>query len=128
MPNLNNPKRYIAVDLDGVLAEYDHWTGDIGKPVQPMIDNVKQWLKDGHTVVIFTARVCYDPELYSSESNAHADLNFIATQRHLIEVWCKEHIGIILPITAQKNFLMTDFYDDRAWRVEKNTGYIYEGN
>ena len=121
-------KRYIAVDLDGTLATYDNWKpdGSIGEPIPEMINRVKQWLAEGHKVVIFTARVALDPTFYSAESKSHADSAFVSKQYRIISDWCSRYIGVILPITAQKDVRFTDFYDDRAWRVERNTGRIIE--
>lgn len=115
----------IAVDLDGTLAFYDGWKGEshIGEPVPAMVERVKQWLAEGTTVKIFTARVGISGG-YSLESNRFADKEFADNQVRLIQDWCEKHIGQRLEVTATKDFTMTEFYDDRAWRVEKNTGKI----
>lgn len=49
---------WIGVDLDGTLAKFTEWQedGGIGEPIQPMIDRVKDWLKNGQEVRIMTAR------------------------------------------------------------------------
>ncbi len=46
------------VDFDGTLVKYGKWVSceHIGEPIQPMIDRVKMWLKQGREVQIFTAR------------------------------------------------------------------------
>lgn len=102
---------YIAFDLDGTLAEYDHWRGieHIGAPISPMISHLQQYLKNGHEVRIFTARVSdHNPETIQ-----------------IIERWCVEHIGRVLPITNVKDYGMIRLYDDRAVAVEHNTGRFY---
>lgn len=99
---------WIGVDLDGTLAEYGHWVGveHIGKPIAPMVDRVKEWLKVGIEVRIFTARA------YMDDGTAVA----------AIERWCEEHIGRKLPVTNVKDYGMVELWDDRAVSVEHNTG------
>lgn len=102
-------KGWIGVDLDGTLAHYDTWRGidHIGVPIKPMVDRVKQWLKDGVSVKIFTARV------------AGRDADQV---RAYIDAWCLEHIGQVLPVTNVKDFQMVELWDDRAVQVRCNTG------
>lgn len=105
---------WIGVDLDGTLAHYDGWKGTehIGNPVPKMVSRVKDWLKDGVSVKIFTARVCDgDP----------------ATVR-VIEEWCQMHIGQILPITNMKDYGMIELWDDRCVQVRPNTGEAIVGS
>lgn len=86
----------IAVNLDGVLARHTGWedVADIGKPVSQMVLRVKQWIKDGRKVVIFTSRVSRGP---------------IAIKA--IQDWLKQ-IGIgPLDITNVKTPEMTEFYE-----------------
>ncbi len=103
--------RIRAVDFDGTLAFYDGSKGPLhlGAPVPRMVAQIKRWLAQGDQVVIFTARV----------QNHDA-----AGIRPLIEAWSKRHIGQVLEVTNEKRHEFSDFYDDRAWRVEKNTGRI----
>lgn len=103
---------WIGVDLDGTLAHYEGWKdGAIGDPVPAMLERVKKWLAEGRTVKIVTARVS------SAQTNTVALYN-----RRLIEVWCVKHIGVMLDITAEKDFSMSELWDDRCVRVMKNTG------
>lgn len=99
---------WIGVDLDGTLAEYDEWRGadHIGKPIPAMVARVKQWLKEGKAVKIFTARV-YDGK---------------ERTRWYIEDWCMEYLGTILPVTNLKDYGMVELWDDRAVQVVPNTG------
>jgi hypothetical protein len=105
---------WVGVDLDGCLARYTHWThrGEdyIGDPVPSMQNRVMELLAAGVEVRIFTARVC-NPVT----ANHH---------RSLIENWCEKHLGKRLPVTNQKDYDLVRFYDDRARRVEVNTGRI----
>jgi len=102
----------IAVDLDGTLAHYDHWRGNehIGAPIQPMVDQVKEWIEQGHDVEIFTARVSVTSE--APDAAYH------------ISKWLRE-VGLPdLEITAIKKKEFDAFYDDRAYHVIKNEGII----
>ena len=49
---------WIAVDLDGTLAEYDYWRGieHIGCPIPKMLERIEKWRAAGLEVRIFTAR------------------------------------------------------------------------
>ncbi|QWY82984.1 hypothetical protein [Rhizobium phage RHph_X66] len=98
---------WYGVDFDGTLATYDTWKGidHVGEPIWPMINRVKTWLAAGKEVRIFTAR-CAGPE----------------DCKPAIEKFCLEHIGQVLPITNIKDFGLIELWDDRAVRVEENTG------
>lgn len=107
---------WIGVDLDGTLAHYEYKSGPwdpyhIGAPVPAMQERVKRWLAEGREVRIFTARVSADTAQRS-----------VAAIRFHIEKWCQEHLGIILPVTCTKDYDMIELWDDRAVRVEANTG------
>lgn len=115
---------WIGVDLDGTLAEYHGWNdGKIGNPIPAMVNRMKQWLAEGQEVKIFTARVGSGGG-YSEISNRSDDEAFVIEQRLLIANWCMEHLGMVLPVTATKDFRMIALYDDRAVRVEMNTGRL----
>jgi hypothetical protein len=102
--------RWIGVDLDGTLAEYDGQMGaDIGEPVGAMLNRVKNWLTSGQEVRIFTAR--------ASEP----------AQRRAVKAWLKEHGLEACAITNSKDFDMTELWDDKARRVEKNKGRLCKG-
>ena len=104
-------KGWHGVDLDGTLAHYDGWKGveHIGKPIPAMVKLVKDLLKAGEEVRIFTARV-------SAPNSAEA-------KKH-IDAWARQHIGTALPITNVKDFGMIHLYDDRCTQVEQNTGRL----
>jgi hypothetical protein len=105
---------WIGVDLDGTLAHYNGWVDElhIGDPVPLMVERVKDWLKQGTAVRIFTARVA----VYSGRDR-------YAVVR-AIQDWCALHIGEILPVTNEKDFGMVALYDDRAIQVRTNTGEL----
>jgi len=100
---------WIGVDLDGTLAVGA--CPGIGRPVERMCLRVREWLHDGVDVRIVTARV-----------NDATDL--AAEQRGRIEAWCVEHLGRVLPITAEKDYAMALLYDDRAVQVVTDTGEL----
>lgn len=118
---------WIGVDFDGTLATYDGWQGTkLGKPIPRMVNRVKQWLAAGKEVRIMTARV--------SSRNEGAHMWKAEDHRKAIEAWCEEHVGRVLPVTAEKDFEMKELWDDRAVTVEFNTGrelrgfYSQDGN
>lgn len=118
---------WIGVDLDGTLAEYHGWNGGIGKPVPLMVKRVKRWLSAGLDVRIFTARVS-PLGGKSFESGREADDEFCEEQTCLIEDWCLEHLGQVIPVTYQKDFRMAQLWDDRVICVQFNTGKILGRN
>ena len=106
---------WIGVDLDGTLAhytDYEEQGGKIGAPVPEMVARVRRWLLEGRDVRIFTARVWKDPE---------------AVERKKVMAWCDTYIGVVLPVTCEKDWDMEELWDDRAVRVEKNTGRVISG-
>lgn len=117
------PGGWIGVDLDGTLAQYDGWQGPthIGPPVSVMLARVKRWLEHGHEVYgevgvkIVTARVS-TPDPVERQAVAEA-----------IFAWCREHIGVVLEVTHEKDYGMIELWDDRAVQVEANTGRRMDG-
>jgi len=104
---------WIGVDLDGTLAYYDEWLNvdHIGEPIPSMVQRVKNWLSQGFTVKIFTARVAFP-----------SDREFIETQTRKIQDWCEKYIGQKLDVTCMKDFAMLELWDDRCVQVAINTG------
>lgn len=39
-----------------------------------------------------------------------------------INEWCREHLGMALAVTNEKDFACDEIWDDRARQVVKNTG------
>lgn len=109
-------KGYLAVDLDGTLAHYKDWATNglkIGDPIPNMLKRVKKWITEGKEVRIFTARV--NPERPELE---------LQRQRALVANWSIKHFGRELRATAIKDYSMIELWDDRAVRVQTNTGRI----
>lgn len=107
---------WIAVDLDGTLAQYDRWKGadHIGRPIPYMLERVKNWLADGREVRILTARV--SPETSDDPEGA----------ARRIQEWCIEHLGQPLTVTNEKDAKMREYYDDRCKQVIPNVGVAIE--
>ena len=111
--NEENVEPWIAVDLDGTLAEYHGWVPNhIGEPIPVMVSRVKEWLARGQKVKIMTARAAHD------EDGAEAKL---------IGDWTEKHIGQRLEVTCCKDYGMIEQWDDRAVRVVANTGMVSNG-
>lgn len=114
---------WIAVDLDGTLAEYHGWPSDgsIGKPIPAMVERVKTWLAEGKDVRIFTARIWpiwtmdYDPTKDPRSQDA-------VKQLWRIQEWLKIHIGRTMEVTCIKDYRMIELWDDLAVQVVPNTG------
>lgn len=105
---------WIGVDLDGTLASYSGWKngGRLGEPIPAMAERVRKWLAEGKDVRIVTARVSGRDE---------AEIRY-ETQR--IQDWTQMHFKARLPVTCCKDYAMIELWDDRAVRVEANTGRI----
>ena len=115
MESMNNSSKtkWIGVDFDGTLAEYHGYANieEPGRPVKEMVKRVQEWLAQDIKVKVFTARVC---SMQSKEA--------IAKQRALIENWCTKYIGQKLEVTCEKDFYMTELWDNRAVGVIENRG------
>jgi hypothetical protein len=111
-------KGWIGVDLDGTLAEWDGWKGPghIGKPIPKMVGRVNEWLAAGKSVKIVTARA------NSKRPAAERDAFMKAWV-----TWSLKHLGLILPVTAEKDGNMDELWDDRAVQVIRNTGERADG-
>lgn len=113
---------WIGVDLDGTLAMYDGFKGPehIGAPIPAMVERVKRWLAEGREVRIFTARV---GACNMVNDQGVRDCNTFAEEaRKHVQAWCLKHIGIVLQVTATKDFGMVELWDDRCVQVQPNTG------
>lgn len=111
---------HILVDLDSTLAYYDGWVDPlyIGEPITLMVNKVKNFIKQGKKVIIFTARIT---ESYSGRELSQKEIFDID---QAIKSWCELHIGKRLLVTNKKTLYAEAIYDDRAIQVDKNTGKI----
>ena len=112
--------KWIGVDLDGTLAHYRTGQKEIGEPIEPMVKRVKEWHEMGYEVRIVTARV-------ANISRDLIDFWNRDNQIKLIREWCTKHLGFTLMPTSEKDFMMTELWDDRAVQVAFNKGErLYE--
>lgn len=110
-------KKTIYVDFDGTLAANNagRWP-EPGLPIRPMVDRVKRWLREGHTVKIFTARL--DEPTVRLEK----------IQVGIVTDWCEREglvnlDGSALVITNRKGRDCDEIWDDRAVSVSGNGNY-----
>lgn len=102
--------KWIGVDLDGTLAQYQGGMGKaIGEPLPEMMALVKSLISQGIEVRIFTARAT-DP-----------------SQTPTIRGWLARNGLPSLAITNIKDFDCHLMIDDRAARAEWNKGYTCIG-
>ena len=98
----------IGVDLDGTLAHHDSSKPfdpeHVGEPIDKMLEQVRQWIKEGKKVIIFTARA-------SNPKNIPA-----------VEAWLKKHGLEGLKVTHEKTPDISIFVDDKAVGVERILG------
>jgi hypothetical protein len=121
---------WIGVDLDSTLANGNSKGYEIGEPIPKMVERIKQWRKEGEDVRIVTARCDGNTRASTKEeleSFGIDDSWNVITQINEIERWCLQHIGEVLPVTDRKDCGMTHLYDDKAIRVNKDTGELCTG-
>lgn len=111
---MNTEKHVIFVDLDGTLAYHtsgeDYDPTKIGSPIPNMVSKCMAWHQQGHTVVVFTARA-YRTEMaqdYGAISN--------------VKEWLSVNNLPDWEVTCMKRPSAHAFWDDKAIRVDKNTG------
>lgn len=120
---------WIAVDLDGTLAEYHGWIDEthIGEPIPLMANRVREWIFDKKDVRIFTARAdggLVAIEMGNTSGEAFRDVSRIIG---IIQDWTEKHFGVRLPVTNRKDYGMIELWDDRAVQVVPNTGVRADG-
>lgn len=100
------PQGWIGVELDGVLAKASspQDMSVIGEPVDAMMNRIRQWVMVDVDVRILTARAS------------------VSGQEALIQQWLASHGIKPLPVTNQKDFRMTQFFDCEAVHVIFNEG------
>ena len=95
--------RVIALDLDGVLAQYgprQSHGGPIGAPMPGMLDLVRRLVREGAQVVVFTARASRP------------------IPRASVEQWLARHGFPALRVTHEKSPTFAVYLDDRAVRFD----------
>lgn len=104
---------HILVDFDRTIATYSSWAANgtnLGDPIPAMVERVRRWIEAGEDVRIFTAR--------AAPNNPRVGEDTVA-----IQLWCREHVGMVLPVTNQKDFTTKAIWDDLAVTLEPNTGW-----
>lgn len=100
--------RWIGVDLDGTLAQWDGWKGHehIGDPIPVMLERVKRWIKMDIEVRVFTARASV-PEHITP-----------------VQKWLEKNGLAGLRVTNEKDYRMLQLWDDRCIQVIPNSGEL----
>lgn len=113
-------KGWIGIDMDGTLAHYDGWRGElnIGDPIPVMLERVKGWILQGKSIKIVTARV--------SVGNGDRSQSTVDQIRGAIQDWCELHLAIRPEVVCCKDFGMIELWDDRCVQVVPNTGMTIE--
>lgn len=128
--NNNKIQAWIGFDLDATLAEYKHWSEDIGKPIQPMVETLKQELargeKENFIIKIYTARVWPLGTFEANKKSNEGCVRQAEAQYNKIQEWCQEVFGRVFPVTCIKDMGMIYCYDDRVKQVAPNEGVILE--
>lgn len=116
---------WIGVDLDGTLALYERYLewDKIGPPIPKMVERIKKWLSEGKEVRIFTARIASDGD-HCHVTNRWFTRSEIVS---VIQDYTEEHVGRRLDVTATKDYLMIELWDDRCVQVIPNTGERADG-
>jgi len=124
---------WVGVDLDGVLVEWDpKYLPGLGPPIPSGIALVYRLLNEGREIRIFTARVQANQDEPAWRAEAQRligtsdALLWVRDQRDRIDVFCREHFGAPLRITAAKDWKMITCYDDRCVQMVPNTGRSLE--
>ena len=92
---------WIGFDFDGTLAEEITL-----KPIKPIVDLLKTYLKNGTECRIVTARAGHPEGI------------------QIVENWLKNQGLPELQVTNKKDYGMIVLYDDRAIQVITNTGEV----
>jgi hypothetical protein len=118
---MDQRKIHIALDLDRTLATFERGQDleVIGKPIIPMIRQVRNWWEKGYSITIFTARV----SKYFKSGEERSE-EFINLQKKLIWTFCIDNGLPMFNITADKSPCFTHFVDDKAVKVIPNKGIV----
>ncbi len=102
----SDPSSWIGVGLDGTLAHSEGAIDPaiIGEPVADMAARVRDWVKRGHTVKVFTPRATE------------------ATGVTLVEQWLRDHDLPALEVVCEKDLHMLELWDSRTVQVIANSG------
>jgi hypothetical protein len=117
MVKTQGPQGWIAVDLDGTLAEYHGWTkwNEFGAPIPAMVERIRGWLAEGKDVRIFTARVGLPHEESKEETCFKTGEKFTSVMmKFAIAEYTEKHVGTRLRAQSHKDLHTIEIWDDRA--------------
>jgi len=99
---MSDKERTIAVDFDGVIADYDEWKGNqiLGLPRQDVIEALRALQSEGWKIVIYSTRGTAEINSYLVENKVPFDE---------INQNSSFHTGGAKPVA-------TVYWDDRAYR------------
>jgi len=105
-PYVKDEDAWYGVDFDGTIAKShsEYSEGEVGLPIWKMIRRVKQMIREGKQVRIFTARADSPEDVKS------------------IRAFLRKYGLPELEITNRKDHHMVALYDDKAVAVEEDTG------
>lgn len=125
-PDASSTPCTVAVDLDGVLAQYDKWEGvdRIGDPIPGAIPFVQALLDEGFTVCVHTTRT--NPAVNKSEDTGQPHLQGERWAKHLrklvrqwLSMWGFPAIGERFYVHADPGKpIAVAYVDDRAVSCE----------
>lgn len=100
---------WYGVDFDGTLVKSgQHGPGE-WEPVWSMVKRVREWIAEGRTVHVVTARA------HPTFPNRDLWVNDVVQ-------FCVCHLGAALPVRCDKDGGMVELWDDRAVRVVAGEG------
>jgi len=121
-------RHWVGYDWDGVLVQdipggkYNPRAS--GEPIPATWRRLEEDMRNGNRIKIFTARAASIHHHTVFDGTAEEYLACVVS--HIQEI-CVEQVGVELEITAEKDYLMKYFYDDRAIQMERNTGRRIDG-
>jgi hypothetical protein len=104
--------KWVGIDFDETLRMYDG-----GRPIMTMVRRIRHWLAMGLEIRIISARFAPDRDSPWIMANGGPD------QEKFVQDWCEEHLGVRPVCQWGKSPGMIEFWDDKAVRVEANTGH-----
>lgn len=109
----------IAVDFDGTLVT-DKWP-QIGAPIQNNINQVKEWKRKGHRLILWTCRTGETLDQAVEYCRKELGLVFDAVNDNLPDM--SERYG-----SNQRKVIADIYYDDKALNPKTNNSGSSYGN
>ena len=107
-PGFENDKKYIAIDVDGVVHNWDKGWHDgtcYGEPIFGALDAIKS-LSEKFNIILFTAKARIDRPIVKGKTGVE-----------LVEDWCRKYnlMKYIKEITSEKPRALI-YIDDKGYR------------